>query len=559
MSTETELPDEEQALEAAADAALGGELLSTLDPLLLMESLARTLTPAGLFRVSASLAQQIPLIALGLQPAELPAKDLRFADATFGENQFYRRIAAVYSVWEKEMMALVEEGDVDWRTRERARMAMSAITTALAPTNTLPGNPEALRLAVSTGGMSLVSGLMNFVRDLTTNRGYPAQVDKSAFEVGRNLAVTPGWVVHRTEMFELIHYTPTEAQVGSVPMLLLPPPVNKYYFWDLAPGRSMIEYAVGRGVDMWTIVWRDPREDNGDWGVESYLTACREAVDVVLEVTGSDDLHMFGDCSGGMLLTMLLAHQAAIGERRIRTGTMGVTVADFGEPGGIGATASDRGLEKVRERAEKKEVISADDIAKTFAWMRPNDLVWRYLVDEWLLGKKPPVFDIMYWNSDGQGMPAQFAYDMTRMSLDNSLIRPGGMTVLGTPLDLGAVDVDTYHVAGLTDHISPWKGCYAGARAIGGDATFVLTPTGHVQSIIYPMGKRRAAFWSGPKVDVEAEAWHAAAQRTDDSWWEHWVDWVLERSDGTREAPAEPGNSKYQPIVPAPGRYVHGE
>jgi polyhydroxyalkanoate synthase len=559
MTTETGLPDEEQNLEAAADAALGGELLSTLDPLLMMESLARTLTPAGLFRVSATLAQRLPLIALGLQPAELPAKDFRFADATFGENQFYRRIAAVYSVWEKEMMALVEEGDVDWRTRERARMAMSAITTALAPTNTLPGNPEALRLAVATGGMSLVNGLMNFVRDLTTNRGYPAQVDKSAFEAGRNLAVTPGWVVHRTEMFELIHYTPTQPRVGAAPMLLLPPPVNKYYFWDLAPGRSMIEYAVDRGVDMWTIVWRDPREDNGDWGVESYLTACREAIDVVLEVTGRDDLHMFGDCSGGMLLTMLLAHQAAIGERRIRTGTMGVTVADFGEPGGIGATASDRGLEKVRERAEKKEVISADDIAKTFAWMRPNDLVWRYLVDEWLLGKKPPVFDIMYWNSDGQGMPAQFAYDMTRMSLDNSLIQPGGMTVLGTALDLGAVDVDTYHIAGLTDHISPWKGCYAGARAIGGDATFVLTPTGHVQSIIYPMGKPRAAFWSGPKADVEAEQWQAAAQRTDDSWWEHWADWVLERSDGTREAPSEPGSSKYQPIVPAPGRYVHGE
>lgn len=559
MSTDTGLSDEEQDLEAAADAALGGELLSTLDPLLMMESLARTLTPAGLFRVSMSLAQQLPLIAFGLQPAELPAKDFRFADATFGENQFYRRIAAVYSVWEKEMMALVEEGDVDWRTRERARMAMSAITTALAPTNTLPGNPEALRLAISTGGMSLVNGLTNFVRDLTTNRGYPAQVDKSAFEAGRNLAVTPGWVVHRTEMFELIHYTPTGAEVSAVPMLLLPPPVNKYYFWDLAPGRSMIEYAVGRGVDMWTIVWRDPREDNGDWGVEAYLTACREAIDVVREVTGSDDVHMFGDCSGGMLLTMLLAHQAAIGERRIRTGTLGVTVADFGEPGGIGATASDRGLEKVRERAEKKEVISADDIAKTFAWMRPNDLVWRYLVDEWLLGKKPPVFDIMYWNADGQGMPAQFAYDMTRMSLDNSLIQPGGMTVLGQPLDLSAVDVDTYHIAGLTDHISPWKGCYAGARAIGGNATFVLTPTGHVQSIIYPMGKARAAFWSGPEVDMEADAWQAAAERTNDSWWEHWTNWVLERSNGTREAPAEPGNSKYQPIVPAPGRYVHGE
>lgn len=552
----TTLPEEQ---DAAAAAALGGELLSSLDPLLMVESLIRSMTPAALLRAGANLLREVPQIALETQDAPIPELDARFRDEAFHDNLLYRRVARAYAVWEREMMRVVENEDVDWRTRERGRMLMGVITSALAPTNTLAGNPQALKLAFSTGGRSLVSGAGNFLRDLVENGGYPAQVDKKAFTVGKNLAVTKGWVIHRTEMFELVHYDAVTPEVGAVPLVLFPPPVNKYYFWDLAPGRSLIEYAVNRGVDVYTIVWRDPRPDNGNWGSDAYLAAAQAAVEVVTEVSGSDSVHMFGDCSGGMLLSMLLAHQAAVGTRRIRTGTFGVTVLDFGEPGGIGVTASDRGLEKVRQKAERSEVISATDISSTFVWMRPNDLVWRYLVDEWLMGKKAPAFDIMYWNGDGQGMPAQFAHDMTRMSLDNSLIRPGGWTALGEKLDLSAVDVDTYHVTGLTDHISPWKGCYAGARAMGGDATFVLTPTGHVQSIIYPMGKPRAAFWSGPDVDGDADAWLARASRTEDSWWEHWVDWLLERSDGTRDAPLTSGNAAHRPLTPAPGTYVLGE
>ena len=552
----SEDPDD---LDLAAGAALGGEILGTLDPLLMVQSLAKAVSPGALVRTSASLASRVPQILLGLENAELPERDYRFRDEAFRDNVVYRRYAAAYHLWEQEMMALVENDDVDWRTRERAKMVMSAITTAIAPTNTLPGNPEALKRAFNTGGASVRDGIGNFLHDVVANRGYPSQVDKSAFTVGGNIAVTPGWVVHRSEMFEVLHYTPTQDEVGRIPLLLLPPPVNKYYFWDLAPGRSMIEYAVGKGVDVFTIVWRDPREDNGDWGIEAYLTAVLEAIDVVLEITGADGCHSFGDCSGGMLLSMLMAYEAASGRQRVRTGTFGVTVLDFGEPGGIGVTASETGLAKVKERADRDEVISADDIASTFVWMRPNDLVWRYLVDEWLLGKKPPAFDIMFWNADGQGMPAQFAYDMTKMSLANSLIQPGEMNVLGEDLDLGAIDVPTYHIAGKTDHISPWKGCFAGAAAMGGDRTFVLTPTGHVQSIIYPMGKPRAAFWTGPDIDTTAEEWFLSAERTEDSWWEHWTDWILSHSDGMKPASPISGSLAHPPIAPAPGRYVLGE
>lgn len=542
-----------------ADAALGGELLTSLDPLLLFESVARTVTPSAMIKAAVGLVQQAPGLLIGGDDLTIPPKDFRFRDPTFTDNPFYRRLAAGYVAWERQMMGLADNDAVDWRTRERARLLLGAITTACAPTNLLPGNPAALKHVLTTGGRSLWDGAANFLRDVVDNNGLPSQVDQSAFRVGIEIAVTPGWVIHRTDMFELIHYTPTQPEVGVVPLLLLPPPVNKYYFWDLAPGRSLVEYAVGRGVDLFTIVWRDPRPENGAWAIDDYLGAALEAVEAVRDVSGSDSVHMFGDCSGGMFLTMLLGHQAAVGTTSIRTATLGVTVVDFGEPGGIGVTASDRGLQGIRRRAAKSEVISADSISNTFVWMRPNDLIWRYLVDEWLMGKKPPAFDIMFWNADGQGLPARLACELTEMSLANNLIEPDGLTVLGTPIDLSKVTVDTYQVAGLNDHISPWKACYAAARALGGTNTFVLTPTGHVQSIIYPMGKPRAAFFTNPVVDADPDAWLAEATRHEDSWWEHWVDWLIERSDGPRPAPANLGNETYDLIVPAPGRYVLGE
>lgn len=561
------MPDPERPLlsdgssdpDDAADAALGGEFLSTLDPLLLIDSLNKTVTPEAVARAHSNLMIEIPALLAGFDGVAIPPKDFRFQDAAFQEDSLYRRWAKAYLAWEREMMSLVDNDEVDWRTRERSRLLMGAVTTAMAPTNFLAGNPAAIKQAMNTGGRSLIDGAANFLRDLQTNGGLPAQVDKSAFRVGVDVAATPGWVIHRTEMFELIHFTATAERVGKIPLLLLPPPVNKYYFWDLAPGRSLVEYAIARGVDVYTIVWRDPKPEHGSWGIDSYLAAALEAVEVAGTIARSGNVHIFGDCSGGMFLCMLLAHQEVTGRQTIRTGTMGVTVVDFGEPGGLGITASDQGLKNIRQRAEHGEIISAESIANTFVWMRPNDLIWRYLVDEWLMGKKPPAFDIMFWNADGQGLTAQLALEMTEMSLANSLIRPGGVRALGEPIDLAAIQVDTYHIAGRTDHISPWKACYAAVRILGGERTFVLTPTGHVQSIIYPSGKPNAAFFTNPDVVEDSDAWVAAATKHDDSWWPHWVDWLLARSDGTRKAPTVPGKAGYQPIVPAPGRYVLGE
>jgi len=306
-------------------------------------------------------------------------------------------------------------------------------------------------------------------------------------------------------------------------------------------------------------VWRDPRPGNGVWGIDAYLASALEGIDVARDIAGTPEAHVFGDCSGGMFLAMLLGYQAATGVRTVATGTFGVTVVDFGEPGGIGVTASETSLTSIRRRADKGEIISAQSISDTFVWMRPNDLVWNYVVSNYLKGETPPAFDIMFWNADGQGLPSRLALELTEMSLANSLIEPGGIKALGEPIDLSKVMVDCYHIAGRTDHISPWKACYAAAAVMGGDNEFVLTPTGHVQSIIYPVDRPRAAFFTNTETPKEPDAWVAGATKHDNSWWSHWADWLVRRSDGTREASKEPGNPRHRPIVPAPGSYVLGE
>jgi polyhydroxyalkanoate synthase subunit PhaC len=541
------------------DAALGGELLATLDPMLLATSLVRTVTPGALFRAFGRVVGQMPAVLSGDGPIEISPKDSRFRDEAWTRNPVYRAWAQAYLVLERELMATVENQKVDWRTRERSRLVMGVVTSAMAPTNNLIGNPDALKQAFTTGGRSLVDGAKNFAKDLVNNRGLPSQVDTTAFVVGTDIATTPGWVVHRTDMFELIHYTPTTEVVGTTPLVLLPPPVNKFYFWDLAPGRSLIEYAVSRGVDVFTIVWRDPKPGNGVWGIDAYLASALAAIDVARDIADTPSAHVFGDCSGGMFLTMLLGHQSATGALTIETGTLGVTVVDFGEPGGIGVTASTTGRTGLRRRADRGEIISANSIGDTFVWMRPNDLVWRYVVDEWLLGRKPPAFDIMFWNADGQGLPSQLALEMTQMSLDNGLMEPGGITVLGERIDLRKVKVDTYQIAGKTDHISPWKACYAAAAVLGGANEFILTPTGHVQSIIYPPDNPRAAYFTNRDTTDDADVWLENATRHSGSWWPHWVDWLLERSSGTRTATTEPGNGRHPAIATAPGTYVLGQ
>jgi polyhydroxyalkanoate synthase subunit PhaC len=544
--------------EGATATALGGEVLAGYDPLQLVESLLATVRPADLVGAARRVAVGLLEIATGSSDVAPGPKDFRFADPTWTENPAYRVVAQAYLLWAQEMMRLVEEDRGDWRTAERSRVAMSIITTALAPSNG-PLNPSALKRSFETAGVSHVKGLRNFLRDLARNRGLPSQVDRRAFTVGENIAATVGAVVHREDMFEVLQYAPTTESVRDLPVLLLPPPVNKYYFWDLSPGRSMIEYVVSQGLGVFTIVWRDPRPGSGRLGIEDYVRAQMRAIDVVRDIAGVDRVNVFGDCSGGLFEALMLAYMAAEGDDRVQSATFGVTVLDFGHPSGVGMTASQRTLRDSRRRAERGEVISAGDIGSTFVWMRPNDLVWRYFINNWLLGNDPPAFDVLFWNNDGQGLPSQLAYELGVLALENSTTRPGALHLLGRSIDLSSVKCDSYLVAGATDHISPWRACYAATQLLGGSCEFVLTSTGHVQSIINPPGNPRASFHTGGELGVDPDGWLASAKKHQGSWWPHWTAWLQNRSGDEHPASDRLGSPRHPATEPAPGRYVLGE
>ncbi len=482
--------------------------------------------------------------------------DWRFADPTWNRNPAYRRVKQMYLAWSRTLLRLAEDADVDWKTRERARFALGILTSAAAPTNVLLGNPAALKEAIETGGGSLITGMRQLVSDIRHNRGMPSQVDRSGFKVGENLAVTPGAVVYRDEVMEVIQYTPATAQVHIRPVVLIPPQINKYYFLDLAPGRSFTEYAVSRGLQFFGISWRNPAKEHGEWGLDTYAEAFLRAVDVAREVTGSDDVNALGMCAGGITMTTALSHLAAAGDSRVHSAAFGVTLLDFSVPAMVGLFHSGRLLSVARRRSSRAGVLDGDSLASVFTWMRPNDLVWNYWVNNYLMGKKPPAFDILAWNADKTNLPGRLHGQFLDIFEHNLLVTPGALTVLGTPVDLSAIKFDTYVTGGLTDHLTPWQGCYRATQLFSGRSTFVLSPTGHIQTQISPPGNPKAHYFVGPEPGADAEEWRATAERRPGTWWEHWADWTIERGGGERSAPKKLGSRRHPVLDPAPGRYV---
>jgi polyhydroxyalkanoate synthase len=427
----------------------------------------------------------------------------------------------------------------------------------LAPTNVLVGNPAALKRAFDTGGSSLVHGAFNMLRDLRHNGGMLAQADSSPYKVGKNLAATPGAVVYRDEICEVLHYAASTPSVRARPLLMVPPQINKHYFLDLAPGRSMVEYLVGRGVDYFTIVWRNPRPEHGRWGLEDYLEAQLRAADVVCDVAGSEDLNMLGACAGGLTTALMLGHLAQRGDERVNAATFIICMLNTRFPNVLSMMATDRLEGRLAKDAEGGKVYDRKDVSRTFAWLRPNDLIFNYVVNNWLLGKDPPAFDILAWNDDSTNLSARFDRDLLDVFAHNRAAEPGSLTLLGTPIDLGRVTCDSYVVAGKTDHITPWQPCYMTTQLVGGRSEVVVTSTGHIQTIVNPPGKQRARYFAGPEPGPDPEAWMAEADEHRGSWWPRYADWLLERSGEERRARAKLGSRKHPAGDPAPGRYVH--
>jgi polyhydroxyalkanoate synthase len=550
---------------AAADAAeqiLGANPLLGLDREELLAAGKRllrlmTINPQVLIEENLAFAREAIDIAMGRSKISADPRDRRFSHVVWQKNGYYKRLMQGFVAWRSMLNRVLDRADTTTEDRERARFVLQLFTETFAPTNSLLGNPGALQRISETRGKSLLYGMQNFIDDLTNNFGMPRQVDERKFQVGRNLAVTPGAVVYRGEAFELIQYTPRTDLVHRRPLVIVPPQINKFYATDLAPGRSFAEYAVSQGVQTFCISWRNPTAAQRDWNMETYLSACKEAISVACDITGADRVNAMAACAGGFTLATLLGHLAAKGDEKVASATLLVTVLDTEAPTLLGQFASRAGVAATIEKSRRKGVLEGSEMARVFAWLRPNDLVWLFVANNWVMGNRPPAFDILYWNSDTTRLPAEFHADLLRMFMENPLKSPGSISALGTPIDMSKVTVPAYVVAGVTDHITPWQACYQSRNILRGKIDFVLSSSGHIQSIVNPPANPKAKYFLNSAMPDDADSWLAGASEHSGSWWDHWSKWYAQHGDGEVPAPKTLGSVMHPAGDPAPGRYVH--
>ena len=509
---------------------------------------------------SSQLAMELARVVAGKSTLAPAAGDRRFADAAWSGNAGYRRLLQAYIALAAALERCVDDAKLDKLARDRARFVVSLAIDALAPTNLLLGNPQALRKLTSTKGTSLLRGLANLIEDAASGRWLPKQVDGRSFAVGRNVATTPGAVVFRNHLLELIQYAPATSKVHARPLLVVPPQINKFYVFDLTPATSFVRAVVAEGVTTFCVSWRNPGKGDGDNGLDDYVAALDEAARAARDICGADGVNVFGACSGGITLSAWLGLLAAKRSRLVRSATVSVCVLDtdtFREST-AGLFVTPATIAAARAASRKRGVLDGRDLARMFAWMRPNDLVWNYVVNNYLLGNDPPANEILFWNNDSTRLPARLHADFLSLFESNALVVPGGLSVGGRRIDLGKVSVDTYVVAGLTDHITPWHGVYKTARLLGGArATFVLSNGGHIQSLINPPGNKRSWFMASPARAATPERWLARRTKSDGSWWPHWHAWLRARSGPLRASPASVGGATHAPLADAPGTFVH--
>jgi len=558
------------AAEEAADAVGGGLDMVLVDAA--RGPLRRLVPPAGttLRFVSAlarrpgavagrtgELVREVGKVVVGSSELEPSRKDKRFADPAWSGNPLLRRAMQAHLATARVAWELIEDADLDWQDDERIRFTATNLVDALAPSNVPVLNPLSLKAVIDTGGRSALVGLGRMLRDFATPPRVPSMVEPDAFTVGEDLATTPGVVVLRTPVFELIRYRPTTETVREVPLVIVPPTINKYYITDLAPDRSMVEHLVRHGQQVFTISWRNPDQRHAEWGLEEYVQAVLEALDAVDDIGGSGKAHVLGLCAGGITLSVALAVLAARGEQdRIAGVTLGVSVLDNARSGTTAAFVDRRVARMAIADSARRGYLDGRQLAGVFAWLRPNDLIWNYWVNNYLLGKQPPAFDILYWNADSTNLPAKLHRDFLEISLENPLVRPGALKVLGVRIDLSRITADSYVVAGIADHITPWENCYRTTQMLGSEPRFVLSTSGHIAALVNPPGNEKASYQVNDHNPAGAEQWLQGAAKHRGTWWDDWASWLGERSGEERPAPAELGSARFAPDGPAPGRYV---
>ncbi len=482
--------------------------------------------------------------------------DTRFNDPTWTHNPLYRRGLQAYLSWQHQVRRWIDDSKLSEDDRARAQFIFALLNDALAPTNSLL-NPLAVKELFNTGGGSVIKGLSHMLDDLLHNNGLPSQTTKDAFEIGRTLAVTPGAVVFRNELLELIQYKPMSEKQYARPLLIVPPQINKFYIFDLSPSNSFVQYALKNGLQTFIISWRNPDVRHREWGLSSYIEATEEAMNVCRAITGARQVNLMGACAGGLTIAALQGHlQAKRQMRRVSSATYLVSLLDSEIESPATLFIDEQTLEAAKRRSYQRGVLEGRDMAKVFAWMRPNDLIWAYWVNNYLLGKAPPPFDILYWNNDSTRLPAALHGDLLDFFKHNPLTGPGGLEVCGTPIDMQKVTVDSFSVAGINDHITPWDVVYRSTLLLGGNRRFLLSSSGHVQSILNPPGNPKASFVENGELSSDPRAWYFDAKRTEGSWWPSWLSWIQERSGTQHETLMALGSQNYPPMEAAPGTYV---
>ncbi len=504
------------------------------------------------------LAGELARIAVGRSEVQPSRRDRRFADRGWTGNPLLRRTMQAYLAAAESVEGVVADADLDYADAERVGFVLTNLIDALAPSNNPLLNPAAVKTAIDTGGGSTLTGLRHFLADMAAPPRVPTMVEPDAFEVGVDLAVTPGSVVLRTPVFELIQYRPATPAVRQVPLLIVPPVINKFYVMDLGPGRSMVEYLVGSGLQVFMISWRNPDARDAKWDLDTYGQAILDAMDATARITGSEQTALAGSCSGGIIAAMVAAHLAHTGQQdRIAALTLMVTVLDQARAGLAGAIIDERTARLAAASSRARGYLDGGSLAEVFAWLRPNDLVWNYWVNNYLLGRKPPPFDILFWNADTTRMTAGLHRDFLEMGAANALTRPGGATMLGSPVDLAAVDRDSYIVAGITDHICPWQSCYRSTQLLGGRLRFLLSTSGHIAAMVNPPGNDKARYQLAKECPEDPQEWLRRAETCHGSWWPDYADWLAERCGEETAAPGELGGGGLVPVGDAPGTYIY--
>ncbi|SEF30053.1 class I poly(R)-hydroxyalkanoic acid synthase [Variovorax sp. NFACC27] len=488
-----------------------------------------------------------------------PEGDKRFAADAWGRNPLSAFSAAVYLLNGRTMLSMAEAIEADEKTKARLRFAVEQWMAASAPSNSLAFNAEAQKKAIDTQGESIAKGIQNLLHDV--RQGHLSMTDESAFEVGRNVATTEGAVVFENEFFQLLEYKPLTAKVHERPFLLVPPCINKFYILDLQPENSLIRYANEQGHRVFVVSWRNPDESMGKATWDDYIeNAAIKAIHTVQEITGSRQINALGFCVGGTILSTALAVLAARGEKPAASVTLLTTFLDFSDTGILDIFVDEQMVQYREMQLGKGGLLPGGDLASTFSFLRPNDLVWNYVVGNYLKGETPPPFDLLYWNSDATNLPGPFyAWYLRNTYHENKLAKPNALTVCGEKIDLGNIDIPAYIYGSREDHIVPIGGAYASTQLLPGKKRFVMGASGHIAGVINPPAKKKRSHWireDGKFPKTQAE-WLTGAQEHPGSWWTDWAQWLKGHAGKQIPAPRAYGNGKaYKAIEPAPGRYV---